>query len=162
MACLSGGNSGIGAALCKQLATEDGCFVFLGSRSVERGEKALSEMGAGVEAKVTVVQCDISSPESVAAAAATVKAKLEAPLFALVNNAGVGLAHGVSADEQIATNLVRLMTPHPMPPTPHCVSHCAVWHQVHDGRVPPSLGFRVWSGRDGFLRCRPDVAGEAG
>jgi len=105
MACLSGGNSGIGAALCKQLATEDGCFVFLGSRSVERGEKALSEMGAGVEAKVTVVQCDISSPESVAAAAATVKAKLEAPLFALVNNAGVGLAHGVSADEQIATNL---------------------------------------------------------
>jgi len=33
----TGGNSGIGLALCKLLATEHGCYVYLGSRSAEKG-----------------------------------------------------------------------------------------------------------------------------
>ena len=34
---VTGGNDGIGLALCKLLVTQKGCFVYMGSRSVERG-----------------------------------------------------------------------------------------------------------------------------
>jgi NAD(P)-dependent dehydrogenase (short-subunit alcohol dehydrogenase family) len=101
---VTGGNSGIGLALCKQLASEDGCYVFMGSRSLERGQKALADISAGIEDKIEVVQCDISDAASVAAAAQSVKEKLSDPLYAVVNNAGCGLAHGVSADSINDTN----------------------------------------------------------
>lgn len=101
---MTGGNSGIGLALCKQLASEDGCYVFMGSRSLERGQAALAEISSGIEDKIEVVQCDIANPASVVAAAATIQGKLSAPLYGLVNNAGCGLAHGVSADEINNTN----------------------------------------------------------
>jgi len=107
---VTGGNSGIGLALCKQLAAEDGCYVYMGSRSMERGLAALKEISAGIEDKIEVVQCDISDPTSVKAAAETVKEKLSSPLYALVNNAGVGLAHGVSADEINNTNVYGTMS----------------------------------------------------
>jgi NAD(P)-dependent dehydrogenase (short-subunit alcohol dehydrogenase family) len=103
---VTGGNSGIGLALCKQLAAEDGCYVFMGSRSVEKGEEALASIVAGIEGKIQVVQCNISVPASIAAAAEATKAKLDGvPLYGLVNNAGCGLAHGVSANEINDTNL---------------------------------------------------------
>jgi len=103
---VTGGNSGIGLALCKQLAAEDGCFVFMDSRSVEKGEEALASIVAGIEGKIKVVQCDISDPASVSAAAETTKAMLDGvPLYGLVNNAGCGLAHGVPADQVNDTNL---------------------------------------------------------
>merc|ERR1711934_440295 len=101
---VTGGNSGIGQALCKQLAAEDGCYVFMGSRSVERGEKAKEELGPEVQDKIEVVQCDINNAESVAAAAKCVSDK-GVTLYALVNNAGVGLSHGVPAADIVNTNL---------------------------------------------------------
>ena len=103
--CVTGGNSGIGLALCKQLAAEDGCFVLMGSRSVERGEEAKKSLGEEVQALIEVVQCDITDPDSIAAAAAHTKQRLPAPLYALVNNAGCGLAHGVPAAEALASPL---------------------------------------------------------
>jgi NAD(P)-dependent dehydrogenase (short-subunit alcohol dehydrogenase family) len=95
--------SGIGLALCKQLAAEDGCYVFMGSRSVERGQAALESLGEGVQDKIEVVALDVTDPGSIAAAKAHVEAT--GPLYALVNNAGCGLAHGVPAGEVIKTNL---------------------------------------------------------
>eukprot|EP00931_Biecheleriopsis_adriatica_P107328 TRINITY_DN8167_c0_g1_i1.p1 TRINITY_DN8167_c0_g1~~TRINITY_DN8167_c0_g1_i1.p1 ORF type:complete len:271 (-),score=42.68 TRINITY_DN8167_c0_g1_i1:64-876(-) len=100
---VTGANSGIGLALCKQLADEDGYYVYMGSRSLERGQAALDSIGIG--GKGEVVQCDIASEVSIAEAAKTVQAKLTAPLDALVNNAGVGLSHGVPADEINDVNL---------------------------------------------------------
>jgi len=41
---VTGGNSGIGLALCKQLVTEHGCHVYLGSRSLERGTDAVNNI----------------------------------------------------------------------------------------------------------------------
>ena len=38
---VTGGNSGIGRALCRQLAVEEGCSVLLGSRSEARGVAAV-------------------------------------------------------------------------------------------------------------------------
>ena len=37
---VTGGNAGIGLALCKQLALDHGCHVFMGSRSEARGNAA--------------------------------------------------------------------------------------------------------------------------
>lgn len=45
---VTGGNTGIGFALCKQLVLEDGCYVFMGSRSVEKGQEAIKSLGAEV------------------------------------------------------------------------------------------------------------------
>jgi len=103
---VTGGNSGIGLALCKQLA-EKGCHVFLGSRSEERGTAAVKSITEAVpEAKVELVQIDVCSEDSIATAAKTVKEKFgEETLYALVNNAGCGLAHGVSGDTVVQTNL---------------------------------------------------------
>ena len=94
---VTGGNAGIGRALCKQLAAEDSCFVFMGSRSVEKGTAAVAsiiEEAPAAAGKIEVVQCDVQDAASVTAAAASVKAKLgDTPLYGLVNNAGAGLAH---------------------------------------------------------------------
>ncbi|KAH8046720.1 hypothetical protein JL720_16315 [Aureococcus anophagefferens] len=68
---VTGGNSGIGAALCKLLATEHGCRVLLGARSPEKGEKAKADIVAKYpDAKIDVVAIDVASDSSVAAAAA--------------------------------------------------------------------------------------------
>ena len=70
---VTGGNAGIGAAICKQLVLDRGCKVFMGSRSVEKGENAMKEMGLGdKEGNISVVQCDVQSDASVKDAAAKV------------------------------------------------------------------------------------------
>jgi len=93
---VTGGNSGIGLALCKLLATEHGCYVYLGSRSAERGAAAVKSIVDDVPAaagKIEVLLVDVSNDASCTAAAATLQAK-GVVLYGLVNNAGVGLGHG--------------------------------------------------------------------
>ena len=87
---VTGGNAGIGFALCTQLAAK-GCHVYLCARSVERGEAAVAAIREETpDAKVELVQCDTADDASVAAAAAAVKASLRGEtLYAIVNNAGV-------------------------------------------------------------------------
>lgn len=106
---VTGGNSGIGLALCTQLALEHGCHVYLGSRSAAKGEaavKAIVEKGPEAVGRVVPVTIDIASDSSVTAAAASVKDLLGGDaLYAIVNNAGCGLSHGVSAEEMFNTNL---------------------------------------------------------
>lgn len=107
---VTGGNAGIGLALCKQLLVENGCYVYLCSRSVEKGRAAVASILEGAaedcQSRLELVQLDVSSDESVAAAAATVQESLAgAKLYGLVNNAGTGLAHRVPGEEVVATNL---------------------------------------------------------
>jgi NAD(P)-dependent dehydrogenase (short-subunit alcohol dehydrogenase family) len=105
---VTGGNQGIGAALVQQLLSDHGCRVFMGSRDVARGEAAVAAMDlpADVKARCSVVQIDVSDDASVAAAAKTVGTALDgAPLYALVNNAGAGLAQAsVTPDMVVNTN----------------------------------------------------------
>ncbi|GMI04270.1 hypothetical protein TrRE_jg5014 [Triparma retinervis] len=83
---VTGGNSGIGFGLCMALAAE-GCKVYLGARSTERGERAVAEIKeAVVDADVSFVKLDVTDPSSIRAAVEIVPS-----LFGLVNNAGVGL-----------------------------------------------------------------------
>merc|ERR1712166_1675710 len=93
---VTGGNAGIGLALCKLLVTEHSCHVYLGSRNAERGAAAMATIVDAFPAaagNIEVVQIDVSDDASCAAAAEAIKAK-GVTLYALVNNAGVGLAHG--------------------------------------------------------------------
>lgn len=106
---VTGGNSGIGLALCKQLAQEDGCYVYLGSRNADKGEKAVASIVSSApecKGKVELLQVDTASDESVAKAAAAVKASLPAgeSLYGVVNNAGTGLQHGTTGAEIMNVN----------------------------------------------------------
>lgn len=104
---VTGGNAGIGLALCKQLVVDHGCHVFLGARSAERGEAAVAACKAAGAASVELLLIDTASDASVGAAAAACKAALGGePLFAIVNNAGTGLQHGVDAATIMNTNLL--------------------------------------------------------
>lgn len=88
---------GIGLALTKQLCKEYSARVFLGSRNAERGANAVADVKkyCGGDAPVELVVIDVSSDESVKAAAESLRSR-NVKLDAIVNNAGTGLAHGVT------------------------------------------------------------------
>ena len=88
VALVTGGNRGIGKAIAKGLAKEDGIKVLLGSRTLEKGEAAAAEIGGDVVA----VALDLSDRETLQSEVAAI---LEAhgPVEILVNNAGI-LAEG--------------------------------------------------------------------
>jgi len=105
---VTGGNAGIGLALCRQLAVDHKIGkVFMGARSAERGAqglKAIADAHPEVASQVELVLIDVADEASIAAAAASLKAK-GVTLYALVNNAGVGLQTGDgSVDRLLATN----------------------------------------------------------
>lgn len=112
---VTGGNTGIGYALCKQLVLEDNCTVYLGARNADRGTKAVRDIQdlaqqscVSEKAKnIHFLLIDVSDDASVQEAAATLKAQLggSGSLYGLVNNAGIGLKTGSGCEnELLATN----------------------------------------------------------
>jgi NAD(P)-dependent dehydrogenase (short-subunit alcohol dehydrogenase family) len=101
---VTGGNSGIGFALCTQLV-EAGHRVFLGSRNEARGATAVQQIG---HSHCSLVVIDVTSQVSVEAAAAQVRATLDGEmLYGIVNNAGVGLMHAdITPADIIDVNLL--------------------------------------------------------
>lgn len=91
---VTGGNAGIGLALCRQLAVDHGCKVFMGTRSLERGADGLGTIRNAFpdlpKEAIELVQIDVCDDASIGAAAEALVAK-GVTLYALVNNAGVGL-----------------------------------------------------------------------
>jgi NAD(P)-dependent dehydrogenase (short-subunit alcohol dehydrogenase family) len=83
IALVTGANKGIGLAVVRRLA-ERGWTVLLGSRDPGRGAAA----AAGLQGDVTVLAIDVTSEESVAAAAKEVEER-HGRLDVLVNNAGI-------------------------------------------------------------------------
>ncbi len=60
---VTGGNQGIGFALCKQLLTEHACYVYLTSRSLKRGNHAAAQIlkqFPQYSDSIHVVQLDVS------------------------------------------------------------------------------------------------------
>lgn len=91
---VTGGNSGIGAALCKLLVTEHSCFCYLGSRDTAKGEAAVKQIVDAFPAvgdRIQMLRIDVNDEATIAAAAEFLQAE-GVKLYALVNNAGVGLA----------------------------------------------------------------------
>ena len=65
---VTGGNAGIGFALCRQLVVDHNCHVFLGSRNAERGAeavKALIDAADGRGGSVELVSIDVGDDRSV-------------------------------------------------------------------------------------------------
>jgi len=93
---ITGANRGIGLALVvKVLESSDEHQVYLGSRSIDRGEAAASEIIADNprwESRLQVLPLDVADTASVESAAKQVRASLSPgeSLYGIVNNAGMG------------------------------------------------------------------------
>ena len=85
VAVITGANTGLGFDTAKTLA-ERGATVVLAVRDVEKGKQAAARLGSAAD--VTVQELDLSSLESVRAAAADLHGSLP-KIDLLVNNAGV-------------------------------------------------------------------------
>ncbi|KAI1363696.1 NAD(P)-binding protein [Xylaria arbuscula] len=91
---VSGGNRGIGLEIIKALlesnTSSDGTpyRIYLGSRDLQTGKDVAAGLSGTHGNTVSAIQLDITSPESVNAAVATVKAD-SGRLDVLINNAGV-------------------------------------------------------------------------
>jgi NAD(P)-dependent dehydrogenase (short-subunit alcohol dehydrogenase family) len=95
---VTGANKGIGLAIVTAILDEhDDTFVFLGSRDPARGQAAregLVEAHPTWAERLEALELDVTSDASVSAAAHRIAARFPAevtPLYAVVNNAGIGL-----------------------------------------------------------------------
>jgi NAD(P)-dependent dehydrogenase (short-subunit alcohol dehydrogenase family) len=86
IALVTGANQGVGFQVAKELVA-NGVTVYLGSRNLERGEAAASEIGPHTIA----LQIDVTDGESIAAAADRIRSE-HGRLDLLVNNAGISNA----------------------------------------------------------------------
>ncbi|CEJ92768.1 hypothetical protein VHEMI08398 [[Torrubiella] hemipterigena] len=88
---ITGANTGIGYETVRALAASTVSYeILLGSRSVEKGEKAVQdaiEEFPAIDGHVSVVQIDVESDASIEAAFETIKTKY-GRLDVLINNAG--------------------------------------------------------------------------
>jgi len=84
---VTGANTGIGLAIVELCAKRDGTFVYLGSRSEEKGKKARESLPKELQEKVEVLVIDVSQDQSVQDAAKLVKQS--GKIYGLVCNAGV-------------------------------------------------------------------------
>lgn len=107
---MTGGNKGIGKALCKKIVAENpDTFVYLGARDAARGSQAVQdivgELGEASANRIQALHLDVNDSSSVRAAAAQVQAALgDAKLYGVVNNAGIGVS-GYTVRESITTNV---------------------------------------------------------
>lgn len=86
IALVSGANTGVGFQIAKALAN-NGYIVYVGSRDLQKGKTAVSEIGRNAIA----IQLDITIPESIHAAVKTIEDKF-GYLTLLVNNAAISHA----------------------------------------------------------------------
>lgn len=98
---VTGANKGIGLAIVAAILEEhEDTFVLLGSRDAGRGQAAregLLEAHPEWARRVEVLSIDVSSDDSVSDAAHQTAARFDgeaAPLYGVVNNAGIGLRSG--------------------------------------------------------------------
>ena len=77
---VTGGNFGIGLALCKLLVKDHDCYVYLGSQDPTSGNNALKTIFQEVPDtynKVQVIQIDVGDGQSCSAAAKTFEVNVE-------------------------------------------------------------------------------------
>ncbi|MGA0555967.1 SDR family oxidoreductase [Larkinella sp. VNQ87] len=96
-ALVTGANKGIGLEVVRQLA-QSGFFVYMGSRSLERGLAAVAKLKAEGLSTIEVIQLDVTDPASIEAARRAIGEKTTV-LDVLVNNAGISGAFQQSALE---------------------------------------------------------------
>jgi carbonyl reductase 1 len=96
---VTGANKGVGLAIVEAiLAEHEDTFVYLGARDAGRGRAAaaaLEQGHSGWQARLEVVAVDVADDRSVEQAVSTVRQSLGGEkLYAIVNNAGIGVGAG--------------------------------------------------------------------
>lgn len=86
-ALITGANKSIGFETARQLLAQ-GYFVFLGSRDLKNGEKAVAQLNAEGFTQLKAIQIDVTDPASIEAAQQAISSQA-ASLDALINNAGI-------------------------------------------------------------------------
>ena len=149
IALVTGGNKGIGLAICRALAasTNPRVHVLLGSRDPQRGQQAVQQLQQEGRQNVEPISIDISDSASIASAARTVQQRFGG-LDILVNNAGIA-TKGDAFDEHVArttvdTNYVGtrnayhhfapLLRPHARVVTVSSMSGRSAMHRMSDER----------------------------
>ncbi|QES88344.1 SDR family oxidoreductase [Rhizosphaericola mali] len=84
---ITGANKGIGFETAKQLL-QKGYYVYLGSRNVEAGEKAVADLKSQGLNNVECIQIDVADEQSVLNAMKNIREKTKV-LDVLINNAGI-------------------------------------------------------------------------
>jgi NAD(P)-dependent dehydrogenase (short-subunit alcohol dehydrogenase family) len=94
---ITGANKGIGLATVRRLLDSyDETFLLLGTRDLKKGQEALNSLVAsqpGWKDRLDLIKIDVEQDDSVKSAAAEVAQKFggsSSPLYAIVNNAGIG------------------------------------------------------------------------
>jgi NAD(P)-dependent dehydrogenase (short-subunit alcohol dehydrogenase family) len=90
---ITGANKGLGYETARQLI-EQGHTVYIGARSIERGEAAAAELGA------RFVQLDVTDDTSVENALVVIDER-DGHLDVLVNNAGIGAVAGINGPDAL-------------------------------------------------------------
>ena len=86
-ALITGANKSIGFETARQLL-QKGYYVYIGSRSLENGQKAVEKLKAEGLGNVEAIQIDVTDSASVTAARAEIGKKTDV-LDVLINNAGI-------------------------------------------------------------------------
>ena len=86
-ALITGANKGVGFETARQLL-QQGYYVYLGSRDVDKGQEAIEKLKAEGLAGVEVIPLNVSDDESVKAARTEIGTKTDV-LDVLINNAGI-------------------------------------------------------------------------
>ncbi|MEO3402761.1 SDR family NAD(P)-dependent oxidoreductase [Mucilaginibacter sp. CAU 1740] len=86
IALITGANQGVGLQIAKELAA-NGYIVYVGSRNLDNGKKAATEIGDNAHA----LQLDVTKPETISDSIAQIE-KHHGRLDLLVNNAGISHA----------------------------------------------------------------------
>ncbi len=84
---VTGGNQGIGLEICRQLGELEH-HVIMGSRNLENGLKAASELRGNIQVK----QLDVTNSDQIEKLARELSNEIKS-LDVLINNAGVGVTH---------------------------------------------------------------------
>jgi NAD(P)-dependent dehydrogenase (short-subunit alcohol dehydrogenase family) len=84
---ITGANRSIGLEISKQLSKK-GLFVYLGSRSLEKGNEVVKELNEKGFENIKAIEIDVTKPESILAASKIVE-KEQGKLDILINNAGI-------------------------------------------------------------------------
>ena len=112
LALVTGGNKGIGYAICKQLIQSQQFNVLLATRSLDNGKKALENLKKDIpdldSSSIDLLQLDVSNPSSIKSSLDYVQnEKKLSKLDVLVNNAGVAsddIFHLKEVERVFATN----------------------------------------------------------
>lgn len=86
-AFITGANKSIGFETAKQLL-QQGYYIYLGSRNLEKGQKALEQLKSEGLTNVEAIQIDVTNDNSVKNARAEIGKKVKV-LDVLINNAGI-------------------------------------------------------------------------